>query len=89
MLRKIFSDPILQFTDIFITYVNRYIENFKNFVCKEFIKMIPINFRQFCGILDGLAILPQDKVLDDSYRRVGKASTLHFRKIPPIFPPSS
>jgi len=73
------------------------------------------NFRKFCGMLDGLAFLPQDKVLDGmaclkeimppdaedlltyfdsyyvngSYRRVGSASTLHFRKIPPIFSPST
>lgn len=65
-----------------------------------------INFRQFCGMLDGLAFLPQDKVLEGmaclkeimppdaedlltyfdsyyvngSYRRVGSASTLHFKR---------
>jgi len=64
---------------------------------------------------NGLAFLPQDKVLDGmtclkeimppdaedlltyfdsyyvngTYRRVGSGSTLHFRKIPPIFSPSS
>lgn len=50
--------------DVFITYISRPIDKFKNLVSQLFIGTQNSEFKKYCGIIDSLAFLVLDKVLN-------------------------